>query len=41
MLLASGLAGFLWDGFGAEMTFYAGAAFCALALFSLRSGQTH
>lgn len=36
MLLASGLAGFLWDGFGAEMTFYAGAAFCALALFSLR-----
>ncbi len=35
MLLASGLAGFLWNGFGAEMTFYAGAGFCLLALCSL------
>lgn len=35
MLLASGLAGFLWNGFGAEMTFYAGAGFCVLALCSL------
>ncbi|MEQ1636556.1 MAG: MFS transporter [Methylococcales bacterium] len=35
MLLASGLAGFLWEGFGAVMTFYAGAAFCGLALVSL------
>jgi MFS family permease len=35
LLFASSLAGFLWHGFGAEMTFYAGAAFCVLALASL------
>lgn len=32
MLIASALAGFLWDRFGASMTFHAGAAFCVLAL---------
>ena len=32
MLVASGLAGLLWDSFGAGTTFMAGAAFSALAL---------
>lgn len=32
MLVASGLAGWLWDRFGAEFTFAAGAGFCVLAL---------
>ena len=32
MLVASGLAGLLWDELGAAFTFYAGAAFCVLAL---------
>ena len=32
MLVASVLAGFLWDAFGAVWTFYAGAVFSALAL---------
>ncbi len=35
MLAASAIAGFLWDRFGAEFTFYAGAAFCALTLVGL------
>ena len=35
MLLASGLAGLLWDGLGAAFTFYAGAGFSALALLGL------
>lgn len=35
MLLASALAGLLWDRLGATFTFYAGAAFCALALAGL------
>ncbi len=35
MLLASALAGLLWDRLGASFTFYAGAAFCALALAGL------
>ena len=35
MLLASVLAGWLWDGPGAAFTFYAGAAFCVLALLGL------
>ncbi len=35
MLLASGLAGVLWDGLGAAFTFYAGAGFSALALLGL------
>jgi MFS family permease len=32
MLAASGVAGALWDGFGAASTFYAGAVFCVLAM---------
>jgi MFS family permease len=32
LLIASGLAGFIWDRFGAATTFYTGAAFCLLAL---------
>ncbi|MDD5037042.1 MAG: MFS transporter [Methylococcaceae bacterium] len=35
MLIASVLAGLLWDRFGASFTFYAGAVFCALALIGL------
>ena len=35
MLMASGLAGFVWDRFGASITFYTGAAFCVLALTGL------
>lgn len=35
MLAASVLAGLLWDKLGAAVTFYAGAAFCALALIGL------
>ncbi len=35
MLVASVLAGLLWDRFGASFTFYAGAAFCVLAGFGL------
>ena len=35
MLVASALAGWLWDRWGASFTFYAGAAFCALALVGL------
>lgn len=32
MLVASVLAGFLWEVAGAAATFYAGAAFCGVAL---------
>lgn len=35
MLIASALAGLLWDQFGATATFYAGATFCAIALVGL------
>lgn len=35
MLVASGLAGWLWDRHGPSSTFYAGAVFCALALGAL------
>ncbi len=35
MLLASAVAGLLWDQLGASVTFYAGAAFCVLALVTL------
>lgn len=35
MLVASLLAGFLWDRMGASSTFYAGAAFCVIALVGL------
>jgi len=35
MLVASVLAGFLWDRLGASFTFYAGAVFCGIALMGL------
>jgi len=35
MLIASVVAGLLWDQFGASFTFYAGALFCVLALLGL------
>jgi len=35
MLLASTLAGWMWDRFGAASTFVAGAGFCVLALLAL------
>ena len=35
MLVASALAGLLWDGWGAAATFHAGAGFCVLALLGL------
>lgn len=35
MLVASALAGLLWDRLGAPFTFYAGAAFCGIALLGL------
>ena len=35
MLLASALAGLLWDRFGATQTFIAGAAFSALAIVAI------
>lgn len=35
MLIASAIAGLLWDQLGASFTFYAGAAFCGIALLAL------
>ncbi|MGZ4957739.1 MAG: MFS transporter [Methylomonas sp.] len=35
MLVASVLAGWLWDGLGAAFTFYAGAGFCVITLLLL------
>lgn len=35
MLVASGIAGLLWDRLGASVTFYAGAVFCLVALVAL------
>jgi MFS family permease len=35
MLIASVVAGLLWDQFGAAATFYAGALFCVMALGSI------
>jgi MFS family permease len=35
LLVASALAGLIWDRFGASSTFLAGAAFCMLALAGL------
>jgi len=35
MLIASAVAGALWDQFGASFTFYGGAIFCVLALLGL------
>jgi MFS family permease len=40
MLLASAVAGLLWDRFGAAYTFYAGAAFCVVALACLLKLRT-
>ncbi len=39
MLVASGLAGWLWDQFGAASTFRAGAAFAGLTLLGLLAGR--
>jgi MFS family permease len=35
MLVASTLAGLLWDGLGASFTFHAGAVFCVIAILGL------
>jgi MFS family permease len=35
MLIASAVAGLLWDQLGSSFTFYASAAFCAIALLAL------
>ena len=35
MLIASFLAGWLWDQYGPQATFYAGAGFTTVALFAL------
>ena len=40
MLVASGLAGLVWDQAGAAWTFYGGAGFCVLALLGLGLRQT-
>ena len=40
MLVASALAGLLWDSFGASVTFYCGAAFAGVALITLLGGAT-
>ena len=37
MLIASGVAGLLWDQFGAPFTFYVGAVFCIVTLTALVS----
>jgi len=39
MLLASVLAGLLWDTWGAKATFLAGAGFCAIALLVIFAGR--
>ncbi len=39
LLIASALAGWLWDAFGPPQTFYAGAAFAALAWVGLIAGR--
>lgn len=36
LLIASVLAGLIWDQLGAEYTFYAGATFCVIALFAIK-----
>lgn len=35
ILIASIVAGFLWDRFGASVTFYAGGGFCVIAILLL------
>lgn len=41
MLIASGLAGLLWDKLGPSSTFYMGAIFCVMTLFALILRQMH
>lgn len=41
MLVASGVAGLLWDRLGASFTFYAGAVFCVIALAGLAGKQSY
>jgi len=41
MLIASVLAGFLWDTLGAAVTFYAGAIFCLLTLSILKTSAVN
>ena len=41
LLIASVLAVFIWDQFGATITFYTGATFCLLALVGLTLKPTH
>lgn len=41
LLVASLLAGWLWDAYGAAFTFYAGAGFCALTLLALLMYRTN
>ena len=41
MLVASTLAGVLWELWGAPSTFYAGALFCGVALIALASRRAH
>lgn len=41
MLVASIVAGLLWDRLGASVTFYAGAVFCGVALIALRLAVSH
>ncbi len=41
LLIASVLAGFVWDQFGATTTFYTGASFCLLALVGLTLKPAH
>lgn len=41
MLIASGVAGLLWDRLGASFTFYAGAAFCVIAIAGLALQPSH
>ena len=41
LLLASALAGWLWQSLGAPFTFRVGAVFCGLAFFALIIGKAH
>lgn len=40
MLIASVLAGYIWDRFGANVTFYTGAGFCLIVLICLTCKKT-
>jgi len=41
LLIASSVAALLWDKFGSEFTFYAGAGFCVITLVGLVWQPTH